>query len=99
MKNVAGGCIILNKTKNMKNIYYFKNEDTYYIQKTIWGKRYYYGRFKTLEEAIKYRDYLESTDWSIKPKSIQTVNETKNWANSPRYHIAKMFNIQPEEIP
>lgn len=96
MKNVLGACITLNE---MRNIYYFKNEGTWYIQKQMHGKRYYYGRFKSLKEAKKYRDYLESNDWNIKPKTITKLKEEKNWANSPRYHIAKMFKINPEEIP
>ena len=40
------------------------NSGTYCVTKKIKGKTKYYGGFKTLEEAVKYRDFIVSKGWS-----------------------------------
>jgi hypothetical protein len=54
----------LNKTRYINP---YGNE--YCIQKTVDKELLYFGRYKTLEDAIKVRDYLEKYGWS---KNIST---------------------------
>ena len=44
------------------------NSGTYCVAKKIKGKTVYYGGFKTLEEAIEYRDFIISKGWSTNYK-------------------------------
>lgn len=50
-----------------KNEYIYTNQwNKYEIRKRKYGKMTYYGTFETLQEARKYRDFLEEQDWDIK---------------------------------
>lgn len=50
--------------KNSEKYITLSNNGTYCVGKTINGKTHYYGGFKTLEEAIKHRDYCVKKGWS-----------------------------------
>ena len=75
--------------KDLRNIYYNKQNNYYYIHKMIGGKRRYYGCFKELSEAIQRRDELRENEWSDSVKANYTPVKER---------IARMFNIDVEEM-
>ena len=81
----------------MKNIYYVKSNKRYCIQKQMHGVRYYYGSYTSLEEAQKYRDYLESKGWAIEPNTFKELKKVGG-VDAPKKRIARMFHIDVEEI-
>ena len=55
----------MKRTPYLKNIY--KRGNTYYVIKSIHGKKQYYGSFKTLDEARKHRDKVKANNWKQVP--------------------------------
>lgn len=46
----------------------------YVIDRKIKGKTRYYGHFLSLEEAIEYRDFLETKGWSTNHRFVRNPN-------------------------
>ena len=71
--------------KEPKNIYktcHEKSKEKYEISQEINGHKYHFGSYYTLEEAIKWRDYFESTGWQINERLIGTcVSNIKQTSN------------------
>lgn len=72
------------KKKEPKNIYLEKG--VYKIFKSIQGKRYTFGKYTTLEKAIRARNYFETKGWknciSEKDKFSDVPEETKSYFES-----------------
>lgn len=52
-----------------------KNLDVYEVTKRINGKLEYFGRYHTLDDAIKWRDYFIKNNWDLNLRLIGTVNK------------------------
>lgn len=65
-----------------KNIYKERNGN-YSVRKMIDGHSYYFASFKTLEDAVKYRDYCKAHDWDLKCR---------------RKTVGRMFSISDMEM-
>lgn len=76
--------------EDLTNIYYLRDSDRYYIQKQVHGKRYYYGSYDSLEEAIRRRDELRESEWGEPVKADYTPVKER---------IAKMYKCKVEDIP
>ena len=63
---------------------------SYTIQRKIHGKTQRFGVYKTLENALVMRDYLDKTDWQRLP-SKPTMNITK--IQSGKYMIFKCNSV------
>ena len=70
--------------------YIQKNNKGYNILRWINGKIRYYGFFSNLDEAIEYRDFLESNGWSTNCKFTRNqkkgVYETKSGSYEVYYY-------------
>lgn len=53
---------------NIQNKYIYKKDNKYCIYKMLNGRQKYFGRFKTLDEAIEYREFLIAHDWNLQYK-------------------------------
>lgn len=71
-----------------KYISYRENLDVYEIVKVLNGKLEYFGRYPTLKEAVKWRDYFISNDWDTNIRLIGTVNKNIYFKNG-KYRIIK----------
>ena len=80
-----------------KLIYFDKRYGVYVVAKRINGKNYNFGSYKSLEDAVKARDYFEAKGWnnclderlkftSKKPKYIVWLK------NREVYQIRKKIN-------
>ena len=47
----------------MKYIYFDKRKGTYVLTKKVMNKPYNFGSYKSLEDALKARDYFEKNGW------------------------------------
>lgn len=66
-----------NRNKLGKTTYISKTGDFYTINKRVEGKRVYFGRYPSLEEAIYVRDKLKKCGWD-KSKLKQIKKELKD---------------------
>lgn len=73
-----------------KNISYRK-PSTYEVVKRINGKLEYFGRYHTLEEAIKWRDYFQQNKWNLDLRLVGTVNKNI-YFKLGKYRIYKRIN-------
>ena len=62
----------------MKERYICSRPDGYVVRKTINKKLIYFGKFKTLEEAIQHRSLLEKNGW-------KKIKETHRRMGNDRY--------------
>ena len=74
-----------------KHILYRKNLNVYEIVKNINGKNEYFGRYHTLTEAIKWRDYFIEHDWPVELRLIGTINKNI-YFRLGKYRIIKSIN-------
>ena len=51
--------------------YISRNQGKYLVRKTINGKMLYFGRYATLEDAMKIRDYFAENGWQ--KEELQTI--------------------------
>ena len=63
------------KPETEKYISYRKNLNVWEIIKNINGKNEYFGRYHTLKEAIKWRDYFIKNNWNLDLRLIGTPNK------------------------
>ena len=56
-----------------------KNGSNWRIDKEVNGKKYYFGAYSTLEDAMIMRDYFESKGWE------NCLNERLEHGNKPKY--------------
>ena len=77
-----------------KYISYRENLDVYEIVKNINGCNEYFGRYHTLEEAVKWRDYFIANDWDVNLRLIGTPNKNI-YFKLGKYRIIK--NIDGKE--
>lgn len=80
-----------------KHIY--KTGQSYTILKSIKGKRKYFKTFKTIDEAILYRDKLKANNWQPLPPTPEEIEEQnikeyfkRLQANSKRYYSIRNDN-------
>lgn len=73
-----------------KHIGYRKHLDVYEIVKNVNGKNEYFGRYHTLEEARKWRDYFIEHDWDVNLRLLGTPNKNIYKKNS-KFIIIKKF--------
>lgn len=77
-----------NPTRNITKRQY-KNKTYYRIVKQIHGKRWYYGKFDSPEQAMQRRDFLEDHQWDIKyackPKCEKYIQKSV----SGKYNVSK----------
>ena len=66
------------RNKLLRNIHKYGKGNGYYIQKEIKGKKYIYSGFKTLNEAISYRDKLKANNWQPF-EDIETERKIKQY--------------------
>lgn len=80
----------------MKYISFNKRMGKYYIIKRIKGKQYYFGRYSSLKDAKKARDYFEENGWENSiPERFKFTTKATNVVYVPsnkRYEIRKMKN-------
>ena len=81
MKNIPG----------TKYLSYRKHLGVYEIVKRVNNKLEYFGRYYTLEEAIKWRDYFIQHNWDINLRLIGTVNKNI-YFKLGKYRIIKKIN-------
>lgn len=60
---------------NTQHILHRKKLNVYEIVKNVNGKNEYFGRYHTLLEAIKWRDYFIENDWNLDLRLIGTPNK------------------------
>ena len=63
----------------------------YIVSKMIKGKTHHYGSFKTLPEAIEYRDFIVAHGWSTNHRyrrPLRNIQKTKHG----NYKVYKMIN-------
>ena len=65
------------KKKHVNEKYITFNNPYYIVQKYINGKSKTYGHYKTLDEAVKVRDYYISVDWKKEFRKYNTRKETR----------------------
>ena len=63
------------KPKQHKYIYY--NKGAYVIEKKGNGEKHYFGRYQSLSEAMKVRDFLISQNWNVKPTPEEVYLESQ----------------------
>lgn len=80
-----------NKSSGEKYIHYRENLDVYEIIKSINGHNEYFGRYHTLTEAKKWRDYFIEQDWDINQRLIGTINKNI-YFKLGKYRIIKHIN-------
>ena len=76
-----------------KYISYRPNLDVYEIVKVIKGKLEYFGRYPTLEDAIKCRDYFIEHDWDLGLRLIHSINKNICFKNG-KWRIYKTINYK-----
>ena len=59
-----------------KNVYKIKGMDRWVVAKSINGRNKYFKRFNNPEDAIRYRNYLESVGWVVKENESE-IKEKK----------------------
>lgn len=80
-----------NKSSGEKYIHYRENYGAYELIKNIDGHNEYFGRYPTLEDAKKWRDYFIANNWDINQRLIGTVNKNIYFKNN-KYLIIKHIN-------
>ena len=74
----------------MKYIFFDKRKGTYVLTKKVMNKPYNFGSYKSLEDALKARDYFEKNGWGNclnerlkftyrKPKYIVWLKNRRVW--------------------
>lgn len=86
---------------NIQNKYIYKMDNKYCIYKMLNGRQKYFGRFKTLDEAIEYREFLIAHDWNLQYKkrcppgsSICSCDKKSNkyiYKNGKKYGVFKFI--------
>ena len=65
-----------------ENITKRKNEDSYCVVKKVGRKTHTFGRFKTFDEAKRWRDYFKKHNWNTGLINVDKCNgvidKTKN---------------------
>ena len=77
---------------------YQNKKGLFYIMKTMYGERRYYGTYDNLDDAIRVRDYLESKKWLVIPERIARTTKNTN-PDNVRSRVARMFNVPVEDLP
>ena len=80
-----------NKSSGEKYISYRKDFDVYEIVKNINGHNEYFGRYPTLAEAKKWRDYFIEHNWDKNQRLIGTPNKNI-YFKLGKYRIIKKIN-------
>lgn len=81
---------------NVPNTKYIrKNGNTYQVRKWINNKLHFYGSFKTLEAAMKYRDMLIKKGWSSNLK-FKPYNYLIRQRTETRFEVYKQINGKQE---
>ena len=66
----------------MKYIYFDKRKGTYVLTKKVMNKPYNFGSYKSLEDALKARDYFEKNGWG------KCLNERLKFSyRKPKYMV------------
>ena len=92
---------------NTKHIIHRKHLDVYEIIKNVNGKNEYFGRYHTLPEAIKWRDYFKENNWNLNLRLIGTPNRNiyfklGKWRiikkiNGKDYYFGSFDNLEDAE--
>lgn len=61
----------MNKVGKSGELYIFEHNNRFNVLKHLDGKQTYFGCFKTLQEAIRHRDYCISKEWSSDCKMVR----------------------------
>lgn len=61
------------------------------VRKRINGKYKYYGSFKTLEEAVEYRDFIVKKGWSTNHKYVNPMRHIYK-SNEHSWIVSKLVN-------
>lgn len=81
-----------NHSTGHKYIYYCGKDDRYCVQRRIKGKLYTYGRFETLEEAIKCKKYFQRRRWEYNDRYKRKSKHPYITHKGNRYYIIKTIN-------
>lgn len=79
------------KSEDEKYIQYREKLKVYEIIKRINNKNEYFGRYHTLEDAKKWRDYFIEHDWNLNLRLIGTLNKNIYFKQG-KYRIFKNLN-------
>ena len=80
-----------NNSCGEKYIHYRNNLNVYEIIKNINGQNEYFGRYHTLKEAIKWRDYFQSRGWPVNERLVGSINKNIKFRRG-KYIIYKRMN-------
>lgn len=80
------------ETKTGEDYIHLTNYGTFFVSKSVNGKSKHFGTFKTLKEAIEFRDYCVWNDWNVESKRLYNTNELFKYIgkhHSGHYYVYK----------